>query len=76
MIVFSCGASRNVNLKNFAKSYWCGLIIAVIVIFIVLLIALIVVGVSGADFSFPAKTSITGAAVEYAIATAPPVQMP
>ncbi len=27
LIVFSCGVSSNVNLRNFARSYWCELLV-------------------------------------------------
>ena len=32
LIVFSCGGARNVNLRNFARSHFCGLLIAVIIL--------------------------------------------
>ena len=32
LIVFSCGGTSNVNLKNYARSFWCGLVIALVLI--------------------------------------------
>lgn len=32
LIVFSCGGTSNLNLKNFARSYWCTLLIGLIVV--------------------------------------------
>lgn len=40
LIVFSCSGA-NINRRNFARSYWCGLAIVAIVIFVFLLIALL-----------------------------------
>ena len=40
LIVFSCKNS-NINRRNYARSYWCGLIIAAIIVAIYLIIALI-----------------------------------
>lgn len=39
LIVFSCGASRNKNLKNFARSHFCGLAIAAIIAAVMLIAA-------------------------------------
>ena len=30
LIVFSCGGTRNINLKNYARSFWCALLLGVI----------------------------------------------
>ena len=47
LIVFSCGASRNVNLKSFARSYWCDLLFGAIIALLIVIICLIV----GVNFS-------------------------
>lgn len=39
LIVFSCNGS-NINRRNFARSYWCSLVIAAIVFFVVFLLVL------------------------------------
>lgn len=44
LIIFSCNGS-NINRRNFARSYWCSLIIAVIIIAIAAVIA-VATGVS------------------------------
>lgn len=38
LIVFACGGKRNVNVKNFARSYFCVLIIWAVIIAIVVAI--------------------------------------
>ena len=40
LIVFSCSGA-NINRRNFARSYWCGLLIAVIAIVVIVLFALL-----------------------------------
>lgn len=40
LIAFSCGGTRNVNLRSYARSYWCTLIIAAFIAGIVLAILL------------------------------------
>ena len=40
LIVFSCSGA-NINRRNFARSYWCGLLIVAILAFIVVLVALL-----------------------------------
>ncbi len=40
LIVFSCGGGRNVNLKNFARSYWCDMLFGVIIALVIVLIVL------------------------------------
>ena len=52
LIVFAAGGTRNKNLKNFAASHFCGLLIAAIAFGVILLFSLIVggVGVSMLDF--------------------------
>lgn len=45
LIVFSCGGCRNQNLRSFARSYWCTLLVIAAVASIVLLVML-VLGVS------------------------------
>ena len=39
LIVFACGGKRNVNVKNFARSYFCVLIIWVVIIAVMVAIA-------------------------------------
>lgn len=34
-IVFACGGTKNINLRNYARSYLCALLIAVIIVFLV-----------------------------------------
>lgn len=45
LIVFSCGGTSNINLRNFARSYFCGLLICAI-IGIVILVFAVVMGLS------------------------------
>lgn len=46
LIVFSCGGTSNVNLKNYARSFWCGLVIA-----LALALAFLLMGIAlGASF--------------------------
>lgn len=33
-LVFACGVTSNVNLKNYARGYFCGLIVACVVVFL------------------------------------------
>lgn len=40
LIVFSFGASRNRNLKSFARSYWCWLLICAIIAAITVIVIL------------------------------------
>ena len=42
LIVFACGGCSNINLKNFARSYFCGLVVAlgVIILTVILIIAM------------------------------------
>lgn len=35
LIIFSCGGTSNINLRNFARSYWCGLVVALIIFAVV-----------------------------------------
>lgn len=55
LIVFSTGAARNINLRNFARSYWCAVLVILIlgiVLAIVGLILSMVFGISlGAIFA-------------------------
>lgn len=44
--VFSFGGTRNINKCNFARSYFCGFIIAVVIIAFAMLIAFLTGGVS------------------------------
>lgn len=46
LIVFSC-SKGNINRRNFARSYWCGLIIAAVAIVVVLLVVLIIAAIAG-----------------------------
>lgn len=38
LIIFACGGKKNVNVKNFARSYFCVLIIWVVIIAVILAI--------------------------------------
>ena len=38
LIVFACGGTSNINLKNFARSYFCGLLISLAVLLVVVII--------------------------------------
>ncbi len=46
LIVFSCSGA-NINRRNFARSYWCALLVAAILVVIYLLIMLIFVVLAG-----------------------------
>lgn len=50
LIVFSCSGA-NINRRNFARSYWCGLLIAAIAVIVMVLFALL--------FGMSARTSYT-----------------
>jgi phosphoglycerol transferase MdoB-like AlkP superfamily enzyme len=39
LLVFSFGGTKNINLRNFARSYFCFLIIAAIIVAIICLVA-------------------------------------
>ena len=41
LIIFSCGGTRNINLRNFARSYFCVLLLLVILFAIIMFIATI-----------------------------------
>ncbi|MBE5921321.1 MAG: zinc-ribbon domain-containing protein [Lachnospiraceae bacterium] len=45
LIVFSVGGTKNINLRNFARSYWCAFIIGLILAIIVAII-IVITGVS------------------------------
>ncbi len=49
LIVFSCGGTSNLNLKNYARSFWCSLLIGVI-IFVVFFILGMALGISSELF--------------------------
>ncbi|MBQ9413686.1 MAG: zinc ribbon domain-containing protein [Clostridia bacterium] len=51
LIVFSCSRA-NINRRNFARSYWCWLIIAAIIAVIVLIVVLIINATRG-SVSYP-----------------------
>ncbi|MGN0347022.1 MAG: hypothetical protein ACI4DU_07025 [Lachnospiraceae bacterium] len=38
LIVFACGGTSNINLKNFARSYFCGLLIGLVITIVVVII--------------------------------------
>lgn len=42
LLVFSFGGSTNINLKNYARSYWCGLLISTILFVVIFLISMII----------------------------------
>ena len=44
LIIFACGGTRNINLRNFARSYFCTLIL-----FIIIIVILSILGVSYAS---------------------------
>ena len=44
ILVFSFGGARNINLRNFARSYFCFLIIGVIIFLVIFIFMLIVFG--------------------------------
>ena len=41
LIVFACGGTRNINLRNFARSYFCALLIGVILFVLSIVLALV-----------------------------------
>lgn len=41
LIVFACGGTRNINKRNYARSYFCGLAISAIIMLILFIISLI-----------------------------------
>lgn len=44
LIVFACGAVSNINLKNFARSYFCGLLIFAIIVTVFVILGYIASG--------------------------------
>jgi len=44
MIVFACGGTENINLRNYARSYFCALLVAVIIVVVVLVLVLVLGG--------------------------------
>ncbi len=44
LIVFACGAVSNINLKNFARSYFCGLLIFAIIVTVFVILGYIAAG--------------------------------
>lgn len=48
LIVFACGGTKRVNLKNFARSYFCAFLVAIAVI-IIAVIAFFSLGIDIAD---------------------------
>ena len=49
LIVFSCNGS-NINRRNFARSYWCGLLVAAIIIVVAVILA-VMTGISLSELS-------------------------
>ena len=45
LIVFSCGGTNNINLRNYARSHFCALLVGAI-LFILMLILVITLGIS------------------------------
>jgi len=41
LIIFSCGGSSNINLKNYARSYWCALLVGFIISIVFVVFALV-----------------------------------
>ena len=41
LIVFACGGTRNINLRNFARSYFCALLIGAILVVIGIILTLV-----------------------------------
>lgn len=46
LIVFSCSSS-NINRRNFARSYWCALVVAAAIAVIILMVILLGIGTGG-----------------------------
>lgn len=44
LIVFSVGGTKNINLRNFARSHWCALILGVVLTILMVIIALAAFG--------------------------------
>lgn len=53
LIVFSCGGTQNINLRNYARSYFCALVVGLVLGLIVLVLALVLGGAVFAA-SYPA----------------------
>lgn len=51
IIVFACGAGENINLRNFARSYLCSLLVAFIVAVISSVILLVLSSITGFAFA-------------------------
>jgi len=45
LIVMSCGGTQNINLRNYARSYFCAMLVALVLI-IIAVIAIVALGVS------------------------------
>ena len=48
-IIFACGGTANINLRNYARSYFCSMLVAVIAIILIIVI-MTVAGVALTDF--------------------------
>ena len=57
LIVFSVGGARNINLRNFARSYWCALLIVAILAVLGFIFVLVISLITG--------TSIAAIAQQY-----------
>ena len=51
LIVFSCGGTSNINLKNYARSYWCGALV-ILILWIILFVLMIVLGIAMEDILY------------------------
>ena len=52
LLVFALGGTTRINLRNYARSYFCGLLLAVIIIILVIIFWGVIVSYLGDSFSF------------------------
>ena len=57
LIIFSCGASSNKSLTNFARSYWCWLLVLFVILLFVCIVCLIL-GISFSSLVYGASTQM------------------
>lgn len=50
-IVFACGGAENINLRNFARSYFCAMLVAFILVIILAVIILVLSSIGGIAFT-------------------------
>lgn len=50
-IVFACGGTENINLRNFARSYFCSILVAFIIVVVLAVVLLVLSAIGGIAFT-------------------------